>query len=113
MTVTYSHAPVTATVTTAGLLFPILLLVGVPQPAKALLAAALLGFVPGYALVRFAPPHDSVLVRLILSIAISLALATVVSSALLYLGVWSWHLCAGLLGGVTVGAGLLRWRRTE
>lgn len=109
MTVTRLSDPTPSTVAlaTVGTLLPTLLVVGVPQTTQALLAAALLTFVPGYALVRLAPPRDT-LATVALSIAASLSLATVVSSGLLYAGAWSWQLCCILLGAITVGASAVR-----
>lgn len=109
MTVTRLSDPTPRTVAlaTAGTLLPALVVTGVPQPTQALLAAALLAFLPGYALVRLVPPRDPVM-AVALSIAASLALATVVSAGLLYAGAWSWQLCCLLLGAITVGASVVR-----
>lgn len=99
----------TALVAGAGVLLPVLVIVGLPQPVQAVLAVALLGFVPGYAIIRLMPLGDALFTALV-SVAVSLALATAVSTALLYLIVWSWQVCAITLGVVTLGASAARLR---
>lgn len=99
----------TALVGAAGALLPLLVIVGLPQPAQAVFAVALLAFVPGYALIRLMPLCEALL-TLLISVAVSLALATAVSTALLYLSVWSWQACAVVLGVVTLGACATRLR---
>lgn len=104
--------PSTVALATAGALLPALVVLGVPQPMQALLATALLAFVPGFALVRLAAPREP-LTAVALSIALSLAVATVMSAGLLYVGLWSWQLCCILLGAVTLAASAARpWRVT-
>lgn len=93
----------TALVGAAGALLPLLIIVGLPQPAQAVLAVALLALVPGYAIIRLMPLGEALLTVLV-SVAVSLGLATAVSTALLYLSVWSWQACAIVLGMVTLGA---------
>ena len=91
------------------MLVPVLVIVGLPQPIQALLAIALLGLVPGYAITRLTPLGDALFTALV-SVAVSLALATFVSTALLYLNVWSGQACAIALGVVTLGASAARLR---
>lgn len=99
----------TALVAGSGALLPVLVIVGLPQPVQALLAVALLGLVPGYAITRLMPLGDALIIALV-SVAMSLALATAVSTALLYLSAWSWEACAIALGVVTLGASAARLR---
>lgn len=99
--------PTAVSLATVGAVLPALVIVGVPQPVAAVLGTALLALVPGFALVRLAPPRDPLAV-LALSVATSLSLATVVSSALFYTGAWSWQLCSVVLGVVTVAAAPVR-----
>jgi len=99
----------TALVAAAGAFLPLLVIVGLPQPFQALLAVALLAVVPGYAIIRLAPPGDA-LCTAVVSVAVSLALATVVSTALLYLSVWSWQAVAVALGVITLAASAARRR---
>lgn len=99
----------TALVGAAGALLPLLILIGLPQPAQAVLAIALLALVPGYAIIRLVPLGELSL-TLLVSVALSLGLATVVSTVLLYLSVWSWQGCAIVLGIVTLGASAVRFR---
>ena len=49
---------------------------------------------------------------LVVSVAVSLSLSTVVSMGLLYASVWSWQLSVGLLGLVVVAAVAAQMRRT-
>jgi uncharacterized membrane protein len=94
-----------------GILCPLLLLASPPQPLRAILAIAMMGFLPGYVLVRLTGLSEWFVV-LVLSVAVSLSLSTVVSMGLLYARVWSWQLSVGLLGLVAVGAVLAQMRRT-
>jgi hypothetical protein len=91
---------------------PVLVVAGVPQPAQALLALALLAFLPGFALLRLAAERDPFQV-VALSVAVSLSLAAVLATTLLYVGMWSWQTCAFLLAGVTVTACVLQLRRSS
>ena len=47
--------------TSVATVVPALVLLGMPQPIQGLLATALLLFLPGFTLVRLAPPRDPVL----------------------------------------------------
>ena len=94
-----------------GILCPLLLLATPPQPLRAVLAIAMMGFLPGYALVRLAGVSEWFVV-LVVSVAVSLSLSTVVSMGLLYASVWSWQLSVGLLGLVAVAAVVAQMRRT-
>jgi uncharacterized membrane protein len=96
----------------AGVLLPALLLVGVPQPARALVAFALLAFVPGFAVTRLID-LASLAFDVVVAIAVSLALATAVSTGLLYLTAWSWGACVCVLGALTVAASVVRLGRTS
>ncbi len=91
---------------------PVLLVAGVPQPAQALLGLALLAFLPGFALLRLAAERDPFRV-VTLSVAVSLSLAAVLATTLLYVGMWSWQTCAFLLAGITVMACGLDLRRSS
>ena len=51
-------------------------------------------------------------VVLVVSVAVSLSLSTVVSMGLLYASIWSWQLSVGLLGLVAVAAVVAQMRRT-
>ena len=98
--------------TSVAIVVPALVLLGMPQPIQGLLATALLLFLPGFTLVRLAPPRDPVL-GATLAIALSLALAAAVSTALLYAGAWSWQLCVAILGGISLVGGVLSLRVAE
>ena len=49
--------------------------------------------------------------RAVVSVAVSLSLATAISMGLLYASVWSWQLSVGLLGLVVVAAAVAQMRR--
>jgi len=93
-----------------GLVCPLALLASPPQPLRALLAIAIMGFLPGYALVRLTGLSEWFVV-LVVSVATSLCVATAISMGLLYTQVWSWQLSIGLLGVVTVAAAVAQVRR--
>ena len=108
---TLTRAHVTAiAVAAAAASAPLLVIIGVPQPGQALLGLVLLGFLPGFALLRLGSGREPVQ-TIALSIALSLALATVLASSLLYLGMWSWQACVVLLGGIALVASGLELRR--
>jgi uncharacterized membrane protein len=96
----------------AGVLLPALLLIGAPQPARALAGFALLAFVPGFAVTRLID-LASLAFDLVVAVAVSLALATTVSTGLLYLTAWSWGACVCVLGALTVVASVVRLRRAS
>ena len=96
----------------AGVLLPLLLLVGAPQPARALAAFALLAFVPGFAVTRLIDLGSRAF-DVVVAIAVSLALATAVSTGLLYLTAWSWGACVCVLGALTVAASAARLRQAS
>ena len=104
------HDPVTLILATAGAVVPAVVVVGVPQPLQALLAAVLLLALPGAAVVRLLDPTVSALPLVVLAMAVSLSLAAAVSTALLYAGFWSWQVCCLLLGVITITACALRGR---
>jgi hypothetical protein len=94
----------------AGLALPPLLAAGPPQPVRALVAFALIGFVPGFALTRLLGFGDKVMLAVV-SIALSLALTAAVSTLLLSLTAWSWLRCVYVLGAVTLVASAARLGR--
>jgi hypothetical protein len=65
---------------------------------------------PGMALVRLLRLGDPV-AELGIGIALSVALATLVSGALLYAGAWSPRATLAILAAVTVAGALAQWRR--
>ena len=93
-----------------GVLAPLVLLASPPQPLRALLAITLMGFLPGYALVRLTGLSEWFVVAVV-SVATSLSLATAISMGLLYAKAWSWQLSMGLLGVVVVLAAVAQMRR--
>ena len=95
----------------AGLLLPTLLLVGVPQPVRGLAAFALLAFLPGFAVTRLIDLGSRAF-EVVVAMAVSLALATAVSTGLLYLTAWSWGACILLLGALTLVVSAVRLGRT-
>ena len=74
-----------------------------PAPVRAPIAVVLIGLAPGLSIVRRIIPGRSMLAMLA-SIAASLAITTLVSLGLLYLRMWSWPACAGVLVLVIHGA---------
>ena len=93
-----------------GILGPLVLLASPPQPLRALLAIAIMGFLPGYALVRLTGLSEWFVVAVV-SVATSLSLATAISMGLLYANAWSWQLSMGLLGVVVVLAAVAQMRQ--
>ena len=81
-----------------------------PQPLRALLAIVVMGFLPGYALVRLTGLSEWFVV-VVVSVATSLSLSTAISMGLLYAHAWSWQLSMGLLGVVVVLAAVAQLRR--
>ena len=94
-----------------GAVCPLVLLASPPQPLRALLAIAIMGFLPGYALVRLTGLSEWFVVAVV-SVATSLSLATAISMGLLYANAWSWQLSMGLLGVVVVLAAMAQLRRS-
>lgn len=72
---------------------------------RLLAAVAVLAVAPGWAAVR-GIPVDDLLERLVLAVAVSVALATGVAAALMYAGWWSPARAVGVL--VLAGLGALR-----
>ena len=103
------HRPVGA-VLAAGALLPVLLLLGMPQPGRLVLALVLVAFLPGYAWMRLTSFTDPLLVA-VLSVSSSLALTTSLSLGLFYAGLWSWRSGAVALGLLTICAGWAESRR--
>lgn len=93
-----------------GVLCPLVLVASPPQPVRALLAIVVMGFLPGYALVRLTGLSEWFVV-FVVSVATSLSLSTAVSMGLLYARAWSWQLSMGLLGLVAVVAAVAQMRR--
>jgi uncharacterized membrane protein len=93
-----------------GLALPLLLAAGPPQPLRAFVAFALVGFVPGFALTRLLGFGDKVMLAVV-PIALSLALTAAVSTLLLSLTAWSWLRCVYVLGALTLVASVARLGR--
>ncbi|HET7475684.1 MAG TPA: hypothetical protein VFJ97_06615 [Dermatophilaceae bacterium] len=85
----------------------LLLLVGAPQPVRLVVAAALVAVLPGFGVVRLIGFTDR-LTTVVASLALSLGLTTVVSTALTYLGWWSWQLSLTVLAAVAAVAACCR-----
>lgn len=95
---------------TSGLALPLLLGIGLPQPLRAVVAFALIGFVPGFAVTRLLGFGGNIML-VVVSIALSLALTAAVSTLLLSLTAWSWLRCVYVLGAVTLVASAVRLGR--
>ncbi len=80
-----------------GLLLPAVTVVQPVQPVRALTAACVLLVLPGAGLALRAGLRDPLL-AVVIAVAASLACTVVTSTALMYLGIWSWQLCLVLLG---------------
>ncbi|MHC6229015.1 hypothetical protein ACX5I6_04515 [Arthrobacter sp. MMS24-T111] len=96
-----------------GIAAPVLslvLLIGLPIPLQALVAAAVLVLLPGQAMTRLTPVTDLALAALLV-MALGLATLTAVSTAMFYLTVWSWQACVVAMGSITVFACLARARQ--
>ena len=93
-----------------GVVLPLLVVAQPLQPVRALAALIVLAVLPGLALARLLDPRDPVLVALV-TVAASLAMSVLVSTGLVYAGIWSWQLTLAVLGMLTVAASLLRARR--
>lgn len=85
-------------------------LLGLPTPLQAVAAAAILVLLPGYALARLTQVSDAAL-RVLLVLALGLAVLTAVSMAMFYLAVWSWQASVVTMGVITVLACLARARQ--
>ena len=96
----------------AGLALPALLAIGLPQPGRAVVALAIVCVIPGFALVRLADLADGAALA-VFSVAVSLAVSAIVSTALLYLTAWSLARCVYVLGALTVLASLMRLGREK
>ncbi|TDO34239.1 hypothetical protein EV643_12824 [Kribbella sp. VKM Ac-2527] len=94
----------------SGLGLPLLLAAGLPQPLRAVVAFALIGFVPGFAVTRLLGFGDNVML-VVVSIALSLSLTAAVSTLLLSLTAWSWLRCVYVLGAITLVASAVRLGR--
>ena len=80
------------------------------QPIRTLAAASMVMVLPGAAVTRLVRLRDPLLV-LVAVPSTSLALTVLLSTGLMYVGVWTWQLTLALLGVVTVAAaGLVRGR---
>jgi len=80
-----------------------------PAPLRPALVIWFVAICPGMAIVRLLR-LDSLLVEVTLAIALSLALAGLIASALVYAGLWSPNLVLELLVAITVGALILGLR---
>jgi hypothetical protein len=85
-------------------------LIGLPTPVQAVLAIAVLILLPGQALARLMPVTDLAL-SVLLVLALGLATLTAVSTAMFYLGVWSWQACVLTMGVITILACVARARQ--
>lgn len=95
-----------------GVLLPLLAMMQPAQPIRTLAAASVVMLLPGAAVVRLVRLRDPLLV-LVAVPATSLALTVLMSTLLMYVGIWTWQLTLALLGVVTVSAaapGLVRGR---
>jgi hypothetical protein len=94
-----------------GVLMPLLAMVQPAQPIRALAAASMVTLLPGAAVARLVRLRDPLLV-LVAVPSTSLALTVLMSTGLMYAGIWTWQLTLALLGVVTVAAatGLVRGR---
>ena len=89
----------------AAVLLPAAVAIG--QPWRALAAIALFCLLPGLALAHWLPVGDR-LTHLVLAVALSLSLATLISTVLFFAGQWTWQRCAEALIAITILACLPR-----
>ena len=86
-----------------GVLMPLLAMMQPAQPIRALAAASMVMVLPGAAVARRVRLRDPLLV-LVAVPSTSLALTVLMSTGLMYVGIWTWQLTLALLGVVTVAA---------
>ncbi len=85
-------------------------LIGLPTPLQTVAATAVLILLPGQALARLTAVDDLALAALLV-LALGLATLTAVSTAMLYLAVWSWQACVITMGVITILACIARARQ--
>jgi hypothetical protein len=100
----------TAVLGLAALALSLVTLIGMPAPLQAVAAIAVLILLPGQALARLLQVNDLAL-GVLLILALGLATLTAVSTAMFYLGVWSWQGCVLTMGAITILACLARARQ--
>ena len=93
----------TAGLVALGVLMPLLAMTQPAQPIRALAAATVVMLLPGAAMARLVRLRDPLLV-LVAVPSTSLALTVLMSTGLMYVGIWTWQLTLALLGVVTVAA---------
>ena len=86
-----------------GVLMPLLAMMQPAQPIRTLAAASMVMVLPGAAVVRLVRLRDPLLV-LVAVPSTSLALTVLMSTGLMYVGIWTWQLTLALLGVATVAA---------
>jgi hypothetical protein len=95
-----------------ALLLPAAIAAG--QPLRAGTAGAVVCLLPGLALTHWLQVRE-LLLRLVLSVALSLSLAVLISTALMFLHQWTWQRTLGALVAITVAASaprlVLAWTR--
>lgn len=89
-----------------SVLLPLLAILESGPVVRAAAAATVMLVLPGLALARLLRLDDRVLFVLV-TVTGSLATAVVVTTGLMYAGLWSWQLSLGLLGGGAAVAALL------
>ncbi len=94
----------------AAVALALITLVGLPTPLQTVAAIAVLILLPGQALARLTPVNDFALSALLV-LALGLATLTAVSTAMFYLGVWSWQACVVSMGVITILACIARARQ--
>ena len=94
----------------AAVALSLVMLVGLPTPLQTVAAAAVLILLPGHALARLTHVTDFALSALLV-LALGLAALTAVSTAMLYLAVWSWQACVITMGVITILACMARARQ--
>ncbi|GAA2018773.1 hypothetical protein GCM10009740_03370 [Terrabacter terrae] len=80
---------------------------GLSAPLRALAVVAVIGLVPGVALLPWLPASGSVQ-RVVIAVAISLSLTAILSESLAIAGVWSADLVIVGVAGLGIGAILCR-----
>lgn len=98
---------------TVGLEAPLFLPATLPPAVRLLLALALFGWAPGFALARAARVEEPVLFA-VLTVGLSLSVTVLASTGLFYLGRWDLQVVCWVVGVVTVVSALVpnvRWWR--
>ena len=94
----------------AAVALSLVTLLGLPTPLQAVAAIAVLVLLPGQALARLIQVNDLAL-GAVLVLALGLATLTAVSTAMFYLGAWSWQACVVTMAVITILACLARARQ--